>query len=261
MMDSNKRRDLLQLSSPLTEIFSFIQDIAFFVKDINGKFAAANRAFLRLMEVDSLAEIEGKTDLDFVPAKLARVYMHADRKVMDSGKPLVDLVEPLPKGKSPKARIVTSKIPLKSPDGTVVGLVGIARNLTDGMRHPAGGTHFSKTISVLEDPEFKHYDGEALARFQGMSKSKFEREFKKLFHMSPAAYHLQTRLRWARNDLLYTMNPISQIAFDHGFCDQSHFTKRFTSAFGITPLRYRKKASTPLPEESAVAPSGFPQKI
>lgn len=260
-MHSSKRRDLQQLGGPITEVFSFIQDIAFFIKDINGKFAAANRAFLRLMEVDSLAEIEGKTDLDFVPAKLARVYMHGDRKVMDSGTPLVDLVEPLPKGKSSEARIVTTKIPLKNPEGTVVGLVGIARNLTDGARRPLWISQFSKTISQLEDPAFKRYDAGALARLQGMSKSKFEREFKKLFHMSPAAYHLQTRLRWARNDLLYTTNPISQIAFDHGFCDQSHFTKRFVSAFGITPLRYRKKASTPLPEESAVPPSGFPQKI
>lgn len=34
------------------EVFSFIQDIALSIRDIDGKFAAANRAFLQLMEVD-----------------------------------------------------------------------------------------------------------------------------------------------------------------------------------------------------------------
>lgn len=251
-MSMETQTELTHLSGLICKSFSFIHDISVFIKDIEGRFVDANQAFLRLMEVSSLDEIVGKTDLDFVQAELARAYMHDDRKVMDAGKCLENRIEPLPKGKSSDARIFTTKFPLRSRDGRILGLVGIARNLTDGAKRPFEVTGFSKAISHLEDPASKRYDAAATARIQGMSKSKFEREFKKLFHMSPAAYHLQTRLRLARNDLLYTLIPISQIAEERGFSDQSHFTKRFHDAYGNTPLRYRKKALTPLPLESLI---------
>lgn len=76
-----------------------------------------------------------------------------------------------------------------------------------------------------------------------MSTTKFERRFKKLFHTTPVAYHLQVRLRQARQVLLSTTKSIGEIALEYGFHDQSHFTKRFVAAYGITPLRFRKKAN------------------
>ena len=243
------KNELQFLSEPIREAFYYVPDVAFFVKDLDGRFVTANQGFCRLMGVSSLSALVGKTDLDFVSAKLARAYMHDDRKVMDSGMPLEQQIEPMPQGKSNDARIVTSKFPLKSKEEQVLGLVGISRNLSEVSNRPHQIKMFSKVIERLEDPTSKRYDAESLAKIQGMSKSKFEREFKKLFHMSPAAYHLQTRLRWARNDLLNTTNPISQIAIDHGFFDQSHFTKRFATAYGITPLQFRKKSAIPLPFE------------
>lgn len=241
--------DLQFFSEPIREAFSYIPDIAFFVKDLEGRFVTGNQAFCRLMGVSSLSALVGKTDMDFVPAKLARAYMHDDRKVMDSGQPLEHQIEPMPQGKSTDVRIVTSKFPVKSREGRVLGMFGISRNLTEVSNRPHQIKLFEKVIERLEDPSVKRFESEVLAKIQGMSKSKFEREFKKLFHMSPASYHLQTRLRWARNDLLYTSNPISQIAIDRGFFDQSHFTKRFATTYGITPLQFRKKSAIPLPVE------------
>lgn len=73
-----------------------------------------------------------------------------------------------------------------------------------------------------------------------MSPSKFERDFKKHFHMTPVAYHQQARLRQARNELLTSIKSIGEIALEFGFFDQSHFTKKFVALYGVTPLRFRK---------------------
>jgi AraC-like DNA-binding protein len=243
MITRKQRKELENLSATLSKAFSYIKNTSFFMKDLDGKFVAANKAFLRLTEITCLADILGKTDLDFVPAKLARAYMNDDRKVMETGEALDYRIEPLPNENPTAARILTSKLPIRSMDGTILGLIGIARDLTDGARQSTGTKDFLKAMTRLEDQKFKRYDANALARMQGMSKSKFEREFKKHFHVTPAAYHLQTRLRYARNDLLDTTSPVSEIAIDHGFCDQSHFTKKFVMAYGVTPLRFRRNSN------------------
>lgn len=248
---ASETNELKTLCEPANVAFSYMPDVAFFVKDLDGRFVMANQSFLRLMGVGHMSGLLGKTDLDFTTPKLARAYMHDDRKVMETGEPLELQVEPVPHARSQQDRIVTTKFPVRSEDGRILGLIGICRNLSEFATRSGGLQAFTKVVSYLESRSFKKYDGELLAKMQGMSKSKFEREFKKLFDLSPAAYHMQARLGLARNDLLNTHKSISEIALDNGFFDQSHFTKRFAGAYGITPLRFRKKSGVPLPLEGA----------
>jgi AraC-like DNA-binding protein len=41
--------------------------------------------------------------------------------------------------------------------------------------------------------------------------------------------------------LLSSKEPISEIALQCGFCDQSYFTRQFSHFFGLTPKRYRDR--------------------
>jgi AraC-like DNA-binding protein len=34
---------------------------------------------------------------------------------------------------------------------------------------------------------------------------------------------------------------VAEIAADLGFCDQAHFSREFTRAYGITPSKYRRQ--------------------
>ena len=58
--------------------------------------------------------------------------------------------------------------------------------------------------------------------------------------MSPSQYVLALRLQEARRLLTTTDLPLSAIALNTGFFDQSHFTKRFQKMTGMTPTRFRK---------------------
>lgn len=235
--------ELESLLSAASTAFAYLPDVSFFAKDKQGRFIAANPAFLKLCGLSDLKDLLGKTDLNFFQKKRAQLYMHDDRKVVETGVKLENQIEPMPLGKSNAALIMTTKFPLQSADGRILGLVGIARNLLETTVRTSEMNEFAKTIDQIERFSRERFDLPALATRQGMSPSKFERSFKKIFHMTPSAFHLQVRLRQARKDLLATTKSIGELALEYGFYDQSHFTKRFIAVYGIPPLRFRKMAT------------------
>lgn len=52
------------------------------------------------------------------------------------------------------------------------------------------------------------------------------------------------RCRQALEDPAQLSRPVSDIAYAHGFCDVSHFTRRFRSQFNCSPSECRARAST-----------------
>ncbi|HYM61173.1 MAG TPA: helix-turn-helix transcriptional regulator [Thermoanaerobaculia bacterium] len=52
------------------------------------------------------------------------------------------------------------------------------------------------------------------------------------------------RLERARGLLRDTDIPLAEVALASGFADQSHLTRRFRFAFGVTPARFRRKSDT-----------------
>ena len=243
--------ELKALLAAATTAFAYLPDVWFFAKDKSGRFIAANPAFLKLCGLSDLNDLLGKTDLDFFQKKRAQLYMHDDRKVVETGVKLENQIEPMPLGKSNSALIMTTKFPLLSADGRILGLAGIARNLLETSVQPSEMNEFAKTIDHIECFCRERFDLPTLAARQGMSPSKFERKFKKLFRMTPSAFHLQVRLRQARKDLLATTKSIGEIGLEYGFYDQSHFTKRFIAVYGIPPLRFRKITDDSSANESA----------
>lgn len=57
--------------------------------------------------------------------------------------------------------------------------------------------------------------------------------------MPPHAYQINVRLDRAK-DLLLRGWPISEVAREAGFYDQSHFTRYFKRLVGVTPGSYAK---------------------
>ncbi len=77
----------------------------------------------------------------------------------------------------------------------------------------------------------------ALAAQCGISRFALLRLFAKQVGLPPHAYMTRARLREARR-LLLQGEPAAQVAAAVGYVDQSHLTKRFKAAFGITPGQF-----------------------
>jgi len=71
-----------------------------------------------------------------------------------------------------------------------------------------------------------------------------ERQLERLFHdhldCTPRQYYMELRLNMARQRLLYTEEPVTEVGRSCGFASPSHFTRRYTNLFGITPSEERR---------------------
>jgi AraC-like DNA-binding protein len=76
-----------------------------------------------------------------------------------------------------------------------------------------------------------------LAAAAGLSKFHLLRAFAKRFGVPPHTYHTQLRIAAARS-LLANGLPISRVALEAGFADQSHLTRHFARNVGVTPGAY-----------------------
>ena len=73
-----------------------------------------------------------------------------------------------------------------------------------------------------------------------LSVRQLERLFRAEVSMSPSEFARRLRLRMAREAIVDTRRPISEVALDLGFADSSHFSRRFRDAYGHTPSQARK---------------------
>ncbi|MCD7867755.1 MAG: helix-turn-helix domain-containing protein [Clostridiales bacterium] len=70
------------------------------------------------------------------------------------------------------------------------------------------------------------------------------RFFKSNYGMNFADYVNKIRLQHSVEELIYTENPITMIAYDNGFSNTTAFNKAFKKEYGDTPTAMRKRYST-----------------
>lgn len=80
---------------------------------------------------------------------------------------------------------------------------------------------------------------ETLAQQVQLSPSYLIRRFRQQLGLPPHAYQRQWQLLQVKQSLR-SEQPLAAIAMEHGFYDQSHLTRYFKRAFGVTPNQYRK---------------------
>ena len=79
-----------------------------------------------------------------------------------------------------------------------------------------------------------------LAALAGVHASHVLRTFRRYHGCTVATYVRRQRLERARADIASSTLPLSMIAIQAGFADQSHLTRAFRQAFGATPGQYAR---------------------
>jgi len=101
-----------------------------YVKDLFGRYQLDNIAHQRSLGAHSMEEVVGKTVFDFFPHETAVRFQADDQLVMRTGKSIVNRQEPV-SGNGVRRWLSTTKVPLRSRDGEIVGIVGIGRDITE----------------------------------------------------------------------------------------------------------------------------------
>ncbi len=101
-----------------------------FIKDTSLNYIAASQPFAELVNVPQ-GEIIGKNDYDLFTKELADRYTGDDRRILASGIPVEDYVEPIPEKDGRRRFTSTSKYVIKDRLGEIVGLYGVGHDITD----------------------------------------------------------------------------------------------------------------------------------
>ncbi|MGH8563839.1 MAG: CHASE domain-containing protein [Gammaproteobacteria bacterium] len=103
-----------------------------FVKNTESVYLLCNKATEGFFNADE-SEIVGHTDFDFVDRKTAESFRAGDRAVLEAGRALCN-EEWLYYANGRQVLVETVKTPFYGPDGRLLGLIGVARDITERKR-------------------------------------------------------------------------------------------------------------------------------
>jgi diguanylate cyclase (GGDEF)-like protein/PAS domain S-box-containing protein len=114
----------------LQALIDFVPDYLW-VKDRESRFLVANKALSIRNGRKSTSEVVGQTDFDFHAPEIARQFRADELEILHSGKPMIDKEEFVVEAGGLTKWLLSTKVPLRDENNEIVGLVGIARDITE----------------------------------------------------------------------------------------------------------------------------------
>jgi diguanylate cyclase (GGDEF)-like protein/PAS domain S-box-containing protein len=148
-----------------------------FFKDAAGRYLRINRALAARYGLPDPAQAVGKTDFDFHPTADAERFRVEEQEILRSGHSVIDREEP---GAGPGGRRIwtsTTRMPLRDTDGRIIGIFGIAHDITALKQAEAGMAEQAGLVEGLfassPDPVWLTDDQGRLQRVNGACAGRF----------------------------------------------------------------------------------------
>ncbi|WEZ84826.1 AraC family transcriptional regulator [Rhizobium sp. 32-5/1] len=118
-------------------------------------------------------------------------------------------------------------------------LLLVAEHLVEKPHRKSAAPSIEKARSFIDDDPTLDVTLNDLAQVSGLTRFQVLRSFSRATGMTPHAYLVQRRLGIARR-LIGQGLALTEAALAGGFADQSHMTRTFVRAYGLTPGAYRQ---------------------
>jgi len=220
------------------ELFDYLKDVLFWIKDRKGTFRWVNTTLMVHMGRSNRDQIIGRTDFDLFEPYLANQYQMDDAQVL-RGRPITSRVEMIVFHHTPRW-LVTSKLPLRNASGRIVGTAGVATMAAGEGSRIWTESRLAPAMAYIKEHYHEPVSIRAMAQTCGLSIGSFHRQFRDTYLCTPHTYVRQLRVRMSCQELVFSRRPIAVVAAECGFSDQSHFTKEFRRIMGETPRNYRR---------------------
>ena len=100
-----------------------------YIKDTNSRFIMVNKTKASFSGKKP-SDFIGKTDFDFFPENESEIYFNDEKRIMETGIPVIDKVEKLVYNGN-EYWMSSSKIPWFDKNGNIMGIMGISRDITE----------------------------------------------------------------------------------------------------------------------------------
>ena len=105
-----------------------------YFKDRESRFIAVNRAMAALFGLENPGDLLGKTDADLFAPEHAEAALRDELEILRTGQPLVNIEEKETWPDGHETWVSTSKLPLRDPNGNIIGTFGLSRDITEKKR-------------------------------------------------------------------------------------------------------------------------------
>lgn len=102
-----------------------------YFKDANHVFVTASKTLVSVTSVEKREDFVGKIDYDVFPHELADEYFKLEREVFDHGAHVAQELQPTLDKDGNKAWVDNRKYPIYNESGSIIGLFGIARVISN----------------------------------------------------------------------------------------------------------------------------------
>jgi AraC-like DNA-binding protein len=225
--------------SVLEDLFDQMPDIAFFVKDASGRYAVVNNSLVARHGLLEKSQVIGKRPRDICPGDYGGIPSEQDAGVLRTGRPLLDHLELHWYTPHRPGWCLTTKLPLRDPEGAIVGLIGISRDVRAPIETNEIPLKFAAALNRFENNLTEPVSASDLAALAGMAPHRFARSMKRFFGLTPSQYITKARITAASRLLKESELTVAEIAMACGFYDHSAFTRAFRKVTGTTPSEVR----------------------
>jgi phosphoserine phosphatase RsbU/P len=105
-----------------------------YFKDRESRFTTVNRAMAAWFGLKDPAGLIGKTDADLFAPEHAQAALRDEQAILRTGQPLVNREEKETWADGRETWVSTTKLPLKDPNGQIIGTFGLSRDITEKKR-------------------------------------------------------------------------------------------------------------------------------
>ena len=123
------------------------------LKDPQGAYLACNKRFEQFHGRDE-QHIVGKTDYDFVDRDQADAFHESDRLAMSSKQPTVSEETVVFKSDGHREELEIIKVPMYRPGGDLIGVLGVARDITERKQHETAMLLHARRVDALQKLSF-----------------------------------------------------------------------------------------------------------
>ncbi|WP_232538569.1 AraC family transcriptional regulator [Chromobacterium phragmitis] len=226
----------------MAALFDHLPDVVFSVKDPDSRYLAISEGCVPRCALRNRGQAEGRTAHELFPRDMANRYREQDSLLFAERAPLRNRLDLTIYPDGAPGWCLTSKQPLLHPDGRLLGLVCISKDLADLTREKLLDARFAACVDHIQAHYHRPLHLEELCELSGLSIGQLDRRMKRVFQLCAGDFIRRTRMEAACHAIRHSRRPLADIAAGCGFSDQSALTRLCRQLLGLSPRQLRMQA-------------------